>query len=436
MRRVGAAGVAGALSVALAIAACTAQGPAPDRARAHLVWTRVELPGGAEPVALATAGRTLLVGGDRSGQTPTMDVLTAGPSGEPSAFHSLDITCDPGSPYAPLARWRSITLRGQAVTAIGGAAGGAHSNTRWTTWAGELDGDAAGTLRERPQSFYAFGGYGAGELLDAVATDAGTYLVGTWNGTTGLDAAVWHEQGLRWVRAKSAGSALASTPTSLVGAVAATSNGPGILILGNVTWLGGAVAEGASGGATGDEDAGGPGTVAGAARRTAAVWRSSHGATGWQRVDLPGGGSGSEARSATCGLDGCVVAGVVDGRYALWWLPKDGPASRLEGVPTVAVGDHDSVPAPVRSGAEHVWPGADLLFTVGDVVGSRAGGVWTTSPSSGQGHEAAAVGQWLYVIAARGRAVDAQVPTARAAFSGNGGLDPTAALWRGRMVRS
>ena len=70
----------------------------------------------------------------------------------------------------------SAPSAGMTAATSGGAAGGAHSNTRWTTRAGALaapaqvtKGASGGTVQERPQPFSAFGGYGAGELLDAVA---------------------------------------------------------------------------------------------------------------------------------------------------------------------------------------------------------------------------------------------------------------------------
>lgn len=408
----------------------TTGSPTTDSARpsgpaASPEWTQVAMPGGAEPVVLAVDGDALVVGGYRSGSSPSVAALRtpAGALGGASLV-PLRVTSDPSSPYAPLARWHSLVSRDGVITAIGGAAGGAHSNTRWTTWAGALaapaqvtKGASGGTVQERPQPFSAFGGYGAGELLDAVATSSGRFLVGSWEGTTGLDAAIWHEEGRRWVRTPSAASALASTPTALVGAVAATSTGSGILIVGTVTHLG-------------DLSIG--------VRRAAAVWRSERGATSWRRVDLPDAGSSSEARSAECAPDGCVVAGAVEGRYALWWLPTTGPPTRLT-TPEAAVAERDAVPAPIRSAAERVWPRADLVVAVGQVVAARVDGAWHTTAAPGRVRTAAAVGDTLYVIAdpANPDAPTGAPADTTADTQGDGtdrGASGAPALWRGTMA--
>ena len=60
---------------------------------------------------------------------------------------------------------RGRTPRDGAVDLVGGAPAGAHSNTRWSTWRG----DAAG-VRELPQPFATFGGWGAGALVSLVQT--------------------------------------------------------------------------------------------------------------------------------------------------------------------------------------------------------------------------------------------------------------------------
>ena len=95
-----------------------------------------------------------------------------------------------------------------AVDLVGGAPAGAHSNTRWSTWRGDASG-----VRELPQPFATFGGWGAGALVSLVQTPSAPVIVGSWeSGGAGLDIAVWHPRGERWVRASSAGTALASTP--------------------------------------------------------------------------------------------------------------------------------------------------------------------------------------------------------------------------------
>ena len=64
-------------------------------------------------------------------------------------------------------------------------------------------------LVEQPQSFNTFGGWGAGNLVDAVTTTAGSALIGSWGSDkAGLDAAAWLPSGAKWIRQSSAGTAL------------------------------------------------------------------------------------------------------------------------------------------------------------------------------------------------------------------------------------
>lgn len=315
------------------------------------------MPDGVEPVRLAAEGDRVVVGGQGSDSRPTMNVMVAG------ELRSLAVRPDASSPYAALARWRSLALLDARLTAIGGASGGAHANTRWTTWDADLSGDPGrANVIEWPQAFWTFGGWEAGGLVDAVATSQGRFLVGAWTGTTGLDIAVWHEDGRRWARDDSAGTPLVSTPTALAGATAATSTGPGILVTGSVTHLHDGV------------------------RRTAAVWRSAIGGSDWDRLDLPDSGAAGEARSAACAPDGCLVAGVVDERYALWWVPPAGTGApaRVGGVPQWPVADRGHVPSPLRRG-ERLW------CPVGTALLVRAAGVWAvhSGPPGGTGTDGA-----------------------------------------------
>jgi len=228
-------------------------------------------------------GDRVLVGGLKAGDTPdtpspTMLTIDAAGSQTP-------VPLNPQSPYAPLARWYSVATDGTRIVAIGGANGGAHANVRWTTWAGTAAG-----VDELPQSFYAFGGWGAGDLVDAVITPGGDALVGSWGGAkAGLDAAVWTFADRVWTRQESAGTALESTATLLVGPRGATGDGDGVLVTGSALHLDQGVDQ------------------------TAAVWRSSGVNTGWHRIDLPGAGTHSEAVSAQCSpADGsCLVTGQV-----------------------------------------------------------------------------------------------------------------------------
>jgi hypothetical protein len=324
-----------------------------------------------EPKTLTTMGERLLVGALKAGDTPDTPspaMLTIDAAGT-----QTPVPLKPQSPYAPLARWYSVATDGIRIIAIGGANGGAHANVRWTTWSGTLAG-----VDELPQSFYTFGGWGAGELVDTVITPRGDALVGSWGGAkAGLDAAVWTFANPVWTRQEPAGTALESTTTLLVGPRGATRDGDGILITGSALHLDQGVAQ------------------------TAAVWRSSGVNTGWHRVDLPDVGTHSESVAARCGTPqatGCAVAGQVDGRLAVWTLDGD-RATRQTGIPTLVVGDQDIVPAPMAAGSTTllVSPnGATAALLSGS--GSADGAEWALSEGpTGLPVAAAVVDDRLYV---------------------------------------
>ncbi len=333
-----------------------------------LGWAPVALPAGLEARTLTTIGDRLLVGALRAGDPPAPAMVTLDAAG---AATSVPLT--PSSPYGSEARWYSVATDGARVIAIGGANGGAHANVRWTTWAGT----AAGVV-ELPQSFYTFGGWGAGDLVEAVVTPSGDALVGSWGGArAGLDTAVWTFAAPIWTRQDPAGTALESTPELLAGPRGATVDGSGLLIAGSALHLA-------------------PGPV----RQTAALWRSPGVNTAWRRLDLPDGGTRSEAVSAHCPAPDavCVVAGQVDGALALWRLDGE-RAGRLGGIPRLAVGDQDPVPAPLATGsATLVVSPSETGTTVlaGTLLGADA--PWRTSAGPGGRPLAAAlVGDRLYV---------------------------------------
>jgi hypothetical protein len=368
--------VATAVVVAAGLGACASSEPSvpgstsapPGRTGPPLAWSAVELPTGVEPKTLTTMGDRLLVGGLKAGDTPetpspVMLVLDAG-----DILKSVPLM--PKSPYAPIARWYSVVTDGTRIVAIGGANGGAHANVRWTTWSGTLAG-----VQELPQNFYAFGGWGAGELVDAVITPTGDALVGSWGGAqAGLDAAVWTFADPVWTRQDPAGTALESTSKLLVGPRGATRDGDGILMTGSALHLDDGV------------------------KQTAAVWRSSGINTGWHRIDLPDLGTHSESVSARCGgpsPTSCVVAGQVDGRLAVWSVDGD-RAARQTGIPTIAVGDQDVVPAPViaRVSSVIVSPNGPTAT----VLSRSDTGSWVASPGpAGLPIATALVGDRIYV---------------------------------------
>jgi len=99
--------------------------------------------------------------------------------------------------------------------------------------------------------------------------------------------AVWTFADRVWTRQESAGTALESTATLLVGPRGATGDGDGVLVTGSVLHLDQGVDQ------------------------TAAAWRSSGVNTGWHRIDLPGAGTHSEAVSARSRFSVMVTGGVL-----------------------------------------------------------------------------------------------------------------------------
>jgi hypothetical protein len=283
-----------------------------------------------------------------------------------------EVPLTPHSGYAFGARWQSVASDGTRVIAIGAANGGAHSNSRWTTWSGTTAG-----IEELPQSFDTFGGWGAGDLVDVVVTSAGEAIVGTWGGAkAGLDGAVWLSSGPVWTRQNSAGTALQSTPQLLVGPRSATPDGAGILVAGSALNL-----------------------VPGSVTRKAALWRSTALNSRWRRLDLPQPGKSSEAVSARCNGEHCIIAGQVDGALAMWDLTGD-TATRLAAVPAVAVGDSDPLPDPLIIGGHLV----QVAATHGHAVTlTRDGSGWSVSSGPvGAPTTAAPMGGHLYVTVTHG----------------------------------
>ena len=150
----------------------------------EISWTKVDV-GEAEPVTLTAHGSQLLVGLRHRGAKVVPELMLYDESGKHTP---VAVKPNPASPYAFEAVWYSIAYDGRQLLALGGASGGAHSNTRWTVWTGT---PKTGVI-ERPQNFFTFGGQTAGDLFSAVLTPSGSALLGSWGGVqTGNDAMVW-----------------------------------------------------------------------------------------------------------------------------------------------------------------------------------------------------------------------------------------------------
>ncbi|TDW75410.1 hypothetical protein [Kribbella pratensis] len=309
--------VAVAILVLATLTACSDDKP---QTPSPVAWTKVDTP--AEPVTLTAHGDQLLIGLRHRGAKVVPELLMQDSTGKRTP---ITVKPNPASPYAFEAIWYSIAYDGKQLLALGGAAGGAHSNTRWTVWSGTPQTG----LIEQPQDFFTFGGQTAGDLYSAVITPSGRALLGSWGGVvTGNDAMVWLPQGTKWTRQDPTKTPLQSTPNLLVGPGFGTTLGESIVIVGSQVRLA-------------------PGVVA----QEAAVWRSTKLNSGWTRIVLPEPGKRSQANTATCAND-CVISGYVDGRLAIWQLDASGTAKRLQGVPSIPVGDKDKLPPPVVDGGK------------------------------------------------------------------------------------
>ena len=329
-----------------------------------LTWSKVDLPAGAEPVALTASGPDLLIGLRGRSATTAPELLVHTPDGR-----SRSVPVRQAGMYEYPTTWYSIAADGDRLLAISGAHGGAHANVRWMVWTGTKTG-----LVERPQPFSTFGGYGAGELYAAVLTPAGSALMGSWAGKAGHDAAVWLPKDDRWLRQRSTG-VLESTAGLQVGPRSGTSVGASVVLVGSAIRLA-------------------PGVV----EQRATLWRSASVNQGWRRLELPDAGQRSEAVAVSCTVRRCLVNGFVDGKLALWTVEGD-TATRLPGVPEIAVEDKDDLPAPLDVDGAAVQVISDGGRV--KVLRNRDAG-WAVRDSEGPQVPAirvALVGRHLYVVA-------------------------------------
>ena len=239
---------------------------------------------------------------------------------------------------------------------------------RWSVWTGSAAGVA-----EHVQAFSTFGGWGAGDLIDAVLTPGGSAVVGSWQSDdAGLDVAVWTPEGDSWVRRSSTGTALQSTRSHGVFATAATAFGPGVIVAG---W-----------------------EIASDTGQTPVVWQSGPDGSGWNKTVLPDAGKAGTSTALRCATTTCAVAGRVDGNLALWRL-ADGRWSRVPGLPPIAVADSDRLAAPVDVDGSldrdrgRPGPGEDRR-NGGDHVDARRGG-----PRAEPVTAAVRVGPSIFVVA-------------------------------------
>ena len=199
-----------------------------------------------------------------------------------------------------------------------------------------------------------------------------------WSGrgrarSPGTDIAVWTAAGDEWNRQSSAGTALASTRTTLNFAQAATRAPGGVLVVG---WQ------------------------AGTGGQKPVVWRGD--GVQWVATPLPDGGKVGIALAASCDAARCVAAGRVDGQLALWRLVDD-RWSRIAGLPPIAVGDRDPLAAPLVVGERIVQVAADggrvVAVDVRDDGAASGIAVRPLAMAAGPVRAAVALGSDAYVVA-------------------------------------
>jgi len=344
--------VAAVAAAVLVLAAC---GSAAEPAAPAV---RIDLPAGSEAQVLAVADGGVLVGVRRDKRP---GLLRRAPDGTVT-----ELPVRPSTGYGASATWYALTGDGDRVLGIGGDNGGAHGNVRWSVWTGQPGSGVA----EHTQAFSTFGGWGAGDLIGAVFTAGGPVLIGSWQSAdAGTDIAVWTATGDEWNRRSSAGTALASTRTTLNFAQAATRAPGGVLVVG---WQ------------------------AGTGGQTPVVWRGD--GVQWVATPLPEGGKIGIALSATCDATRCVAVGRADGQLALWRLVED-RWSRIAGLPPIAVGERDPLAAPLVMGDRIVQVAADGDRVVAVDVTASGIAVRPLAVAAGPVRAAVALGPDAYVVA-------------------------------------
>jgi hypothetical protein len=249
----------GRLLAAAAAAALLAACVQPPPRDVRLTWLDAT-PTGVVPIALTTsAGGLLVAGTDASDSAPAL----VSPTGDP-------VPLVPSEPYAASARILAATAADGRLYLIGGRAGGAHENTRWTVW----DGGLSGPVTSRPQEFFTFGGHDAGPLLGTVVVDGRPVIVGSRGGDAGPDAALYTADGTLW-RQLDTPPALHSSNGVVLGFTATAAAGSMIVVVGDSV------------------RADATGTV-----QTPALFYGTLGGP-WRRLDLPVPASGPGLRHAT-----------------------------------------------------------------------------------------------------------------------------------------
>ena len=306
-------------------------------------------------LAIVSTGRTLLAFGS----------VPKGSARAPAAWTTTDlghwsrVRTHPVTGYGGVAQFIMGADAGSRVVAYGQAFGGAHSNPRPTTWAGDVQ-----HLGEYEQPYTLFGGEDA-IGVDAMTSHAATVLIsGAWDGPEGYGAAVWlTRDGIHWTRIADA-PGLASARGEQTFASGATSAPDGFHLVGSTTRT----------------DGRGPAT-------TPLAWHSADGSA-WTRTSLSTT-TDAAARAAECTGAGCTIVGGTLGasqQLRCWRTDAAGAETAASAGPGHGLLDVQQV---VRTGGGELVVGAvdhvAALWTVGpDCTG------WAAVPSPASTEDATA----------------------------------------------
>ena len=322
------------------------------------MWRDVT-PGGVVPAALANSESGLVVAGtDMSDSAPSV-VLATGEA----------VPLVPSEPYAASARIVSATSAGGELYLIGGRAGGAHANTRWTVW----DGPATGPVTSRPQEFFTFGGEDAGPLLGTVVVDGRPIIVGSRGGSAGPDGALYAADGEVWHQLGTP-AALHSANGVVLGFTAVAAVGSTVVVAGDSVQA----------------------TEAGAVQTPTLYYGTVGGA--WHRVDLPVQPGTKGLRHATgvaCEGATCWVTGWAE--HPIVW--EVSLANGVVGQTTTLVGDKSADADPTALVA--IIGGRPLVLTNASTPSAAVscGHGWTSAPAPAHATAVVGLGPDTYLVA-------------------------------------
>jgi hypothetical protein len=280
----------GLIAAVMPVALAGCSGTAPRSAGP--TWREVDLPAatGRRPVVRDVAtcpGHWYAVGGYLATDGATTPAIWASIDGQ----SWRPIATQPTSVYGPQHMLSTVACRGNAVVAIGSAAGGVHGNPRTASWFGT----DSGPLTEVQAPFELYGGPDAVGVGRLTAGPASWLLIGARQGANGLaGGAVWHATDGRSFQLVDADPALGSDQRGqTVPAGAAPDPDGGFAVVGALL------------------PADRPLTS------QAVAWRSTDGLR-WARQAMPGTGDDEIAQAVVPYDDGMLAVGISNREFGAW----------------------------------------------------------------------------------------------------------------------